>query len=124
VKRLPAAHREPEYLRLREVPLYLDSCFPVYRPLTEVLVSAGLWISEALAQNRTRTEPETPKTNARAAGETVKAWQHQLFPEPRNRASWTIWTAAKRIWRACARGLAGSRAPTAKMLVTGTAIVQ
>jgi integrase len=49
VKRLPAAHREPEYLRLHEIPLYLDSCSTVYRPLAEVLIGAGLRISEALA---------------------------------------------------------------------------
>ena len=49
VQRLPPAHIEREYLRLHEIPVYLDSCSDVYRPLAEVLVGAGLRISEALA---------------------------------------------------------------------------
>lgn len=49
IKRLPAAHMEREYLRLHEIPVYLDSCSALYRPLAEVLVGAGLRISEALA---------------------------------------------------------------------------
>jgi integrase len=38
-----------EYLRLREIPIYLDSCSDVYRPLAELLIGGGLRISEALA---------------------------------------------------------------------------
>ncbi|HEY3828248.1 MAG TPA: site-specific integrase [Solirubrobacteraceae bacterium] len=49
IERLPAAHIEREYLRLREIPLYLDSCSEVYRPLAELLIGSGLRISEALA---------------------------------------------------------------------------
>jgi integrase len=49
VERLPAAHIEREYLRLREIPIYLDSCSDVYRPLAEVLIGSGVRISEALA---------------------------------------------------------------------------
>jgi integrase len=49
IKRLPAAHLEREYLRLHEIPVYLDSCSAVYRPLAEMLIGAGLRISEALA---------------------------------------------------------------------------
>ena len=49
VKRLPPAHGEREYLRLHEIPLYLDSCSHVYRPLAETLIGSGLRISEALA---------------------------------------------------------------------------
>lgn len=49
VPRLPPAHIEREYLRLHEIPLYLDSCSDTYRPLAEVLIGAGLRISEALA---------------------------------------------------------------------------
>jgi integrase len=49
VERLPAAHIEREYLRLHEIPLYLDSCADVYRPLAEVLIVTGMRISEALA---------------------------------------------------------------------------
>lgn len=49
VGRLPAAHIEREYLRLHEIPIYLDSCQDVYRPLAEVLIGTGLRISEALA---------------------------------------------------------------------------
>jgi integrase len=45
----PAAHVEREYLRLGEIPRYLDSCSETYRPLAEVLIGAGLRISEALA---------------------------------------------------------------------------
>jgi integrase len=49
VKRLPSAHIEREYLRLGEIPLYLDSCSDLYRPLAELLIGSGLRISEALA---------------------------------------------------------------------------
>jgi integrase len=49
VPRLPSGHIEREYLRLHEIPLYLDSCSDVYRPLAQVLIGAGLRISEALA---------------------------------------------------------------------------
>jgi len=49
VERLPAAHIEREYLRLHEIPIYLDSCSDVYRPLAEVLIGSGVRISEALA---------------------------------------------------------------------------
>jgi integrase len=49
VPRLPARHTEREYLRLHEIPLYLDSCSPTYRPLAELLIAGGLRISEALA---------------------------------------------------------------------------
>jgi integrase len=49
VQRLPPAHLEREYLRLHEIPIYLDACSSVYRPVAEVLISSGLRISEALA---------------------------------------------------------------------------
>ncbi|MBV9819129.1 MAG: tyrosine-type recombinase/integrase family protein [Solirubrobacterales bacterium] len=49
VQRLPPAHIEREYLRLDEIPRYLDSCSGVYRPLAELLIGSGLRISEALA---------------------------------------------------------------------------
>ncbi|HEY1517154.1 MAG TPA: tyrosine-type recombinase/integrase [Solirubrobacteraceae bacterium] len=49
VDRLPAAHIEREYLRLHEIPGYLDACSDVYRPLAGVLIGSGLRISEALA---------------------------------------------------------------------------
>jgi integrase len=49
VKRLPPAHLEREYLRMHEIPIYLDSCSAVYRPLAELLIGSGLRISEALA---------------------------------------------------------------------------
>jgi integrase len=49
VQRLPPAHIEREYLRLDEIPRYLDACSDVYRPLAELLVRSGLRISEALA---------------------------------------------------------------------------
>jgi integrase len=48
IERLPPAHIEHDYLRLHEIPLYLDACPEVYRPLAEVLVRAGLRISEAI----------------------------------------------------------------------------
>ncbi len=49
VERLPRAHVERHYLRLQEIPAYLDACLDVYRPLAEVLIHAGLRISEAIA---------------------------------------------------------------------------
>jgi integrase len=47
--KLPDAHREMDYLRLHEIPRYLDACPDYYRPLAEVLIATGLRISEALA---------------------------------------------------------------------------
>jgi integrase len=49
IPKLPDAHVEREYLRLHEIPLYLDSCSLVYRPLAELLIGSGLRISEAIA---------------------------------------------------------------------------
>lgn len=49
VRRLPSPHRERQYLRLHEIPLYLAVCSDVYRPLGELLIGSGLRISEALA---------------------------------------------------------------------------
>jgi integrase len=49
VDRLPPAYTEREYLRLHEIPIYLDSCSEVYRPLAEVLIGSGMRVSEALA---------------------------------------------------------------------------
>ena len=48
-ERLPAGHIERDYLRLDEIPLYLDACSAVYRPLAELLIGTGLRVSEALA---------------------------------------------------------------------------
>jgi integrase len=49
IERLPAVHIEHDYLRLHEIPPYLDACVDAYRPLAELLVRAGLRISEAIA---------------------------------------------------------------------------
>ena len=49
VQRLPPGHIERDYLRLDEIPRYLDACSAIYRPLAELLIGAGLRISEALA---------------------------------------------------------------------------
>jgi hypothetical protein len=49
VQRLPPQHIERDYLRLHEIPVYLDSCSAVYRPLAETLIGSGLRIGEALA---------------------------------------------------------------------------
>ncbi len=49
VERLPPEHIEREYLRLHEIPLYVDSCSDLYQPLAELLIGSGLRISEALA---------------------------------------------------------------------------
>jgi len=49
VPRLPPAHIERDYLRLDEIPRYLEACAAAYRPLAELLVGSGLRISEALA---------------------------------------------------------------------------
>jgi integrase len=49
VRRLPLSHREMDYLRLQEIPEYLDAANGIYRPLAEVLIGAGVRISEALA---------------------------------------------------------------------------
>jgi integrase len=39
---------ERDYLRLHEIPVYLESCSDVYRPVAELLLSSGLRVSEAL----------------------------------------------------------------------------
>jgi integrase len=49
VRRLPPGHIERDYLRLDEIPRYLDACSELYRPLAELLIGSGLRISEALA---------------------------------------------------------------------------
>jgi integrase len=49
VERLPRAHVERQYLRLHEIPAYLEACIAVYRPVAEVLLGAGLRVSEAIA---------------------------------------------------------------------------
>jgi integrase len=38
-----------DYLRVEEIPRYLDGCEDIYRPLAETLIATGLRISEALA---------------------------------------------------------------------------
>jgi integrase len=49
VQHLPDRHTERDYLRLDEIPRYLDSCSAAYRPLAEVLIATGMRIGEALA---------------------------------------------------------------------------
>jgi integrase len=49
VSHLPERHLERDWLRRHEIPLYLDACSEVYRPLAEVLIATGMRISEALA---------------------------------------------------------------------------
>ena len=46
---LPRPHAEMDYLRLGEIPAYLDACDATYRPLAELLVATGLRVGEALA---------------------------------------------------------------------------
>jgi integrase len=46
--KLPSDHREMDFLRLNEIPRYLEACSPGYRPLGEILIACGLRISEAL----------------------------------------------------------------------------
>ncbi len=48
VDKLPEGHVERDYLRLREIPVYLGSCSSAYRPLGETLVGGGVRISEAI----------------------------------------------------------------------------
>jgi integrase len=49
VERLPDAHREMDYLRLDEIPRYLDHVPPEYEVVAEVLIETGMRIGEALA---------------------------------------------------------------------------
>lgn len=46
---LPTEHREMDYLRLEEIPVYLAACHDRYRPLAELLLATGVRIGEALA---------------------------------------------------------------------------
>jgi integrase len=58
VPRLPPSNIERDYLRLHEIPVYLDSCSGLYRPLAETLIGAGSRISETLALRRKHLELE------------------------------------------------------------------
>ncbi|MBA3808389.1 MAG: tyrosine-type recombinase/integrase [Solirubrobacterales bacterium] len=58
VPRLPPGDVERDYLRLREIGVYLDSCSSLYRPLAETLIGAGSRISETLALRRKDLELE------------------------------------------------------------------
>lgn len=49
VKPLPVDRVEPEYLRVKQVPVYLDAAPRYYRPLAEVLIGTGVRVSEAIA---------------------------------------------------------------------------
>ncbi len=49
VPRFPRTHTERDYLRLHEIPVYLDSCSTEYEPLAALLIGTGARISEALA---------------------------------------------------------------------------
>jgi len=49
VPRLPESNIERDYLRLHEIPVYLDSCSELYRPVAEVQIGAGPRISETLS---------------------------------------------------------------------------
>ncbi len=49
VPRFPRTHTERDYLRLHEIPAYLDSCSAEYQPLAALLIGTGARISEALA---------------------------------------------------------------------------
>jgi len=49
VQRLPTGHIERDYLRLTEIPRYLNACTDAYRPLAELLIATGMRISEATA---------------------------------------------------------------------------
>jgi integrase len=49
VQRLPDDHMERDYLRLEEIPIYLDGCSDLYRPLAELLIATGMRIGEAVA---------------------------------------------------------------------------
>jgi integrase len=52
IERFPLDHVERDYLRMLEIPRYLESCSDLYRPLAEVLLRDGLRISEAIALQR------------------------------------------------------------------------
>ncbi len=84
VPRLPAAHIERDYLRLHEIPVYLDSCSEVYRPVAEVLIGGGLRISEALALRVGDLELESTGGaivvyRSRKRGETVGSTKSDRF---------------------------------------------
>ena len=57
--RFPRVHLERDYLRLHEIPVYLDSCSDEYRPLAALLIGTGARISEALALRPSDLELET-----------------------------------------------------------------
>lgn len=52
IERFPLGHIERDYLRMLEIPRYLECCSDLYRPLAEVLLRDGLRISEAIALER------------------------------------------------------------------------
>ncbi len=59
VPRFPRTHAERDYLRLHEIPVYLDSCGAEYQPLAALLIGTGARISEALAIRPSDLELDT-----------------------------------------------------------------
>jgi integrase len=59
VPRFPRAHIERDYMRLHEIPVYLDSCSAEYKPLAALLIGTGARISEALAIRPSDLELDT-----------------------------------------------------------------
>ena len=59
VPRFRRTHIERDYLRLHEIPIYLDSCSPEYEPLAALLIGTGARISEALAIRPSDLELDT-----------------------------------------------------------------
>ena len=76
--KLPLPHREMDFLRLDEIPVYIEACSNKYRLLAEVLIGSGLRISEAVSLtwgdidwrsgaiivNRSRKHAETGSTKS------------------------------------------------------------
>lgn len=48
IAHLPESHIERDWLRRSEIPLYLEGCSVLYRPVAELLIATGMRISEAL----------------------------------------------------------------------------
>jgi integrase len=49
VKPLPVKRTEPKYLKVKQIPVYLDAAPAYYRPLAEFLIGTGARVSEAIA---------------------------------------------------------------------------
>ena len=104
VQRLPAEHIERDYLRLHEIPAYLDGCEPAYRPLAELLIATGLRISRGAGAELERRRLRERGDSCAALRQARWRWLDQGRPLPLGRFR----TAARHRTARCEGAPAGA----------------